>query len=35
MLLGGALPISSPKIQLAKEAVPCYAKSLFVNSVLL
>lgn len=34
MLLAETLHISSYRMQLAKQAVPCYAKSLFVNSVL-
>lgn len=34
MLLDDTRPISSCRIQLAQKAAPCYAKSLFVNSVL-
>lgn len=34
MLLDEKLPISSYNIQQAKDSVPCYAKSLLVNSVL-
>lgn len=34
MLLDDTRPISSCRIQLAPKAAPCYAKSLFVNSVL-
>lgn len=34
VLLGETLRISPHSIQLAKKAGPCYAKSLFVNSLL-